>query len=145
VTLVSEVAAALAAEFPDWLIRPEEAPDGVEGNLFENNLPDTPDLAVGLYEYGGAAPRQTLGNQNPTENPRIQVLVRHFNVEEALGRSKQIMRFLITINDQELSGVRYIKISAASGPGGLGSDSENRHRFSTNFQVEKEWSPDEPV
>ena len=142
--MVSEVAALLVTEF-DWLVRPEEAQDGQEGNLFENNLPDTPDNSVGLYEYGGGPPRQTLGNKNPTENPRLQVLVRHFNVETALERSRQIMRFLITINDQELSGVRYIKISAASGPGGLGTDSEDRHRFSTNYEVEKEWSPDEPV
>lgn len=143
--MVSEVAALLAAQFPDWLIRPEEAPEGVDGTLFENNLPNTPDSAVGLYEYGGAAPRQTLGNKNPTENPRLQVLVREPYVEDSLRKSKLIMNFLITINDQELSGVRYIKISAASGPGGLGTDSENRHRFSTNFQVEKEWSPDEHV
>lgn len=143
--MVSEVAAALAQEFSGWLFRPEEVQPGQEGNLFENNLPDTPDNSVGLYEYGGGPPRQTLGNQNPTENPRLQVLVRHFDVETALERSKQIMKFLITINDQELSGVRYIKISAASGPGALGTDSEDRHRFSTNFEVEKEWSPDEPV
>lgn len=142
-SLVSEVAGLLAAQFPDWLIRPESAPAGTDGTLFENDLPDTPDNAVGLYEYSGAAPRQVLGNKNPTENPRLQVLVRHFDVETAIQRSKLIMHFLITVNDQELDGVRYVKISAASGPGGLGVDSENRHRYSTNFQVEKEWSPGE--
>lgn len=141
--MVSEVAALLAAQFPNWLTRPEDAVDSLTGNLFEQNLPNEPDNAVGLYEYGGAAPRQTLGNKNPTENPRLQVLVRHTNVETALQWSKLIMHFLITINDQELSGVKYVKISAASGPGGLGTDSEDRHRYSTNFQVEKEWSPDE--
>lgn len=140
--MASEVAALLAAHF-DWLLRPEDAVNSLDGNLFEQNLPNEPDNAVGLYEYGGAAPRQTLGNRNPTENPRLQVLVRHVEVETALQWSKLIMHYLITINDQELSGVRYIKISAASGPGGLGTDSEDRHRYSTNFQVEKEWSPDE--
>lgn len=141
-TTVHEIASALDAQF-DWLLLPESATGTQVGNLYENALPNDPDNAVGVYEYGGQAPRQQLGNSNPTENPRIQILVRHFEVETALSWSKKIMKFLITINDQELSGVRYIKISAASGPGGLGTDPEDRHRFSTNFQVEKEWSPDD--
>ncbi|MFE9742960.1 minor capsid protein [Streptomyces sp. NPDC006477] len=139
--MVTEVAAALEEQF-DWLIRPSSATGNEEGNLFEDALPDTPDFAVGLYEYGGSAPSQTLGNRNPTERPRLQVLVRHLETEDAKAFAKQIMRYLITINDQVLSGVRYVKISAASNVSIIGTDSENRHRYSANYEVEKEWSPE---
>lgn len=140
--MTAEVAIVLEAQF-DWLLRPETAVDGQVGNLYEDELPDSPDAAVALYEYNGQAPRQMLGNKNPTENPRLQVMVRHPHVETAKSWSKQIMKFLITVNDQELSGTRYVKISAASNPSKLGVDSDNRSRYSANYEVEKEWSPDE--
>lgn len=141
-TMVNEIAEALDTRF-DWLILPENAGTGVTGNLFEDLMPDSPDDAVAVYEYGGQGPTQTQGNTNPTERPRLQIMVRHHEVETARLWAKKIMIFLIAKNDEVISGVRYIKISAASNVSVIGTDSENRYRCSTNYDVEKEWSPDD--
>jgi hypothetical protein len=145
-TMVKEVATALEAEFNDGeykLVRSQFTPPGVNGTLYELALPDTPDNAVALYEYPGTSPMRTLGGHIPQENVSLQVMVRHKSATKALEWAKRITRYLITINGQELSGVYYMLIeSKTSAPTDIGPDSNNRRRFTCNFSVAKNWSPD---
>jgi len=145
-TMVKEVAVALEAQFDDGeykLIRSEFTPPGVNGTLYELSLPDTPDNAVALYEYPGSEPMQTLGGHIPQENVSLQVMVRHKSATKALEWSKRITKYLITINGVELSGVYYMKVSSKnSAPTDLGPDANNRRRYTSNFSVAKNWSPD---
>jgi len=145
-TMVDEVATALEAQFDDGeykLIRSEFTAPEVDGTLYELNLPDTPDNAVALYEYPGSAPMRTLGGKTPQENVSLQVMVRHTSATKALEWAKRITRYLITINGQELSGVYYMLVeSKTSAPTDLGPDAKNRRRYTANFSVAKNWSPD---
>jgi len=145
-TMIKEIAVDLESVFSSGeykLIRSEFTPAGQNGTLYELSLPDTPDNAVALYEYPGSAPMRTLGGHIPQENVSLQVMVRHKSATKALEWAKRITKYLITINGKELSGVYYMMVeSKTSAPTDLGPDSNNRRRFTCNFSVAKNWSPD---
>lgn len=143
-SMVEEVGTLLDAQF-SWLTLPSNTGPGVPGSLFLNELPDgAQDSAVAIYQYGGEDLEETLNNTAVYEKPRLQVLVRDPNVEEAFIRSYQILKFLRLQVSVTLSGVYYIKIKPLGTPAELGPDPQDRQRVSVNYSVWKNLSPTPP-
>jgi hypothetical protein len=137
--MIKEIAILLDDEF-DFLVIPSRAQPGQTPNLFRYNMPDSPDIAVALYQYDGEAPSQTMGDPLVWEKPRLQVLVRHpDSVTEAMETYMYpIWRFLASIKGQNVNGVFIHKISPVGSPSEIGPDSAGRERLSANFSIEKD-------
>lgn len=116
---------------------------GTQGtDLFLGSLPDRPDAAVAVLEYGGLAPEHTMGaNTAPDfERPRVQVLSRHADYTTARQKAEDAYRLLDKLTATSLSSTLYLRIAALQSPTWLGQDQNNRHVVSCNFQVWKELS-----
>lgn len=111
-------------------------------DLFTGTLPDVPDNAVALYEYGGVAPVSTLGpGQAKFERPRIQVLARATTYSAARSKIESIFKLLHGLANTSLSSVRYLLIEAVQSPFFMEKDANNRIKLICNFQIHKELSP----
>lgn len=111
-------------------------------DLFEGTLPDAPDNACALYEYGGLAPAHTIGGGGAKfERPRVQVLARAATYSTARSKIEAVYRLLDQLAGVTLSGVRYLRVEAVSSPLYLEHDANNRVKMVCNFQVHKELSP----
>lgn len=111
-------------------------------DLFTGLLPDSPDAAVAILEYGGVAPVHALGGGNAKwERPRVQVVVRATTYSAARTKIETIYKLLHKLTDTVLTGVRYLVIDAVQSPFFLERDANNRVKLAVNFQVQKELSP----
>lgn len=111
-------------------------------DLFEGTLPDSPDAAVTLYEYGGLAPTHTIGGGAAKfERPRVQVLARATTYSAARSKIEAVYKLLDQLAGVTLSSVRYLRVEAVSSPLFLERDANNRVKMVCNFQVHKELSP----
>jgi hypothetical protein len=136
--MLEELADYMDSQF-SWLTLPSNATSGQEANFFKGKLPDTPDFAVAIYQYGGSKPFRTFGRVL-FEKPRLQVMVRSFDYTEASNRSYEILRLLTPIASQYIGGTRYLQVEALGSPGKIGPDPKNRERFTMNYEVWKDWS-----
>lgn len=116
-------------------------------NLFLSKLPSSaPDSAVAVYESGGPGPTWTMSSTSGPawENPRIQVLVRSTTYQAGRNLAETLWRALDnasgTLGSSSAPGAHYILIRAIQSPAPLGEDANLRWLFSTNFQVQKQWS-----
>src|SRR5574337_2076253 len=108
-------------------------------DLFTGTLPDTPDNAVALYEYGGVTPVSTLGpGQAKFERPRVQVLVRATTYSAARSKIESIYKLLHGLANTSLSSVRYLLVEAVQSPAFMEKDTNNRVKLICNFQIHKE-------
>lgn len=111
-------------------------------DLFTGTLPDVPDNAVALYEYGGVSPVSTLGATNMKfERPRIQVLARATTYSAARSKIEMIFKLLHGLANTSLSSVRYLLVEAVQSPFFMERDANNRVKLICNFQIHKEPSP----
>lgn len=104
---------------------------GVLGtNLFEGNLPDTPDNAIVVIETGGTQPDRDL----PLRSPTFQVYIR--NVSYSSGRTKleAVRALLHQLSNKTIGGTYFYYILAISEGGHVGRDDNSRDLFSINFQ-----------
>ena len=108
-------------------------------NLFLGRLPDTPDKCVGLFEYGGGSPINTLGSDAmPTmELPRLQVLARDVAYSDARSLAISVWAVIEGILNETLNGTLYQRVSAVQSVFPLERDSVQRVIFAQNFQVFK--------
>lgn len=119
-------------------------------NLFLGQLPDSPHVAVVLYQGPAAPPTFMMGAAQGTphapalEHQRLQVVSRggidEDSYTDAETESWRLHR-LLTINEVTLSGVRYLAIEPTDVPHPLDEDAQRRISFVTNFTVTKEPSP----
>lgn len=112
-------------------------PTGVTGNVFLSNLPSTPDEALMLQPYGGAAEL----TRQPTSLPLIQVIARGPEFDP-----RPPMRLLSTVYS-ELAGLDLVSLSDGDGSEyrviscdavqsesfPLGQDDSRRHERSQSF------------
>lgn len=108
-------------------------------NLFVQDMPNDPDNAIAVYQYGGQSPRQTMGNPFVAEMPRVQVIVRNTMIDVAFADAYRVLTLLHAIKHQTLSGVLYRRVEAVSSPFELGPDEKGRQRVVCNYQVDKEF------
>ena len=111
--------------------------DGAElANTFVNDLPDSPDEAMGILRYAGAAPSETFSNPLHVRRPRIQFMIRHPKSSVALQRAEDVMKEVAKIKDQVINGTKYAKVKIVGEPEEIGPDSSKRQRASLNIEVE---------
>lgn len=111
-------------------------------DLFTGTLPDAPDNAVAIYEYGGVSPVSTLGpGQAKFERPRIQVLARATTYSAARSKIETVFKLLHGLANTSLSSVRYLLVEAVQSPFFMEKDANNRVKLACNFQIHKELSP----
>ena len=108
-------------------------------NLFYGRLPDSPDTCVALYETGGQAPDDTMGNNSAPvfENPRIQLVVRASAYATASALIQDCWDKLMLVTNETLSSTYYARISAVSSPFALDRDSQDIMVLACNFQIIK--------
>lgn len=107
-------------------------PDGVNGDIFEEMLPDKPRDAVALMSTGGDEPEV----RHPFDTRRFQVLVRGgVDPRPPKARAWAIYGALQGLTGVTLAdGTYVVGIGAVqAGPIRIGRDENNRHRFSLNF------------
>jgi len=107
---------------------------GVTGwTLYKSYLPDSPDLAIAVFETGGPTPDQTQGDK--FDEPSFQVRGRG----EAFGydalRTK-MQEVFDALNDATVSGYTFI-FADSSGPIPMGYDKNDRPELSWNFSTMK--------
>ena len=111
-------------------------------DLFTGIMPDAPDAAVALIEYGGVEPMHALGGGTAKiERPRLQVLARATTYSAARTKIEAAYKVLDALAGETLSGVRYLAVEALQSPFFLRRDENNRVELIFNVQVHKELSP----
>lgn len=110
-------------------------------NLFIGLMPATPDVCVALYEYAGAAPLEVLRDNSATlERPSVQVMVRASRNDYPTARTlmENVRDTLTNITDETISGVRFLRVNQISSINALGTDENDRPRFTLSLQVVQE-------
>ena len=107
--------------------------DGAEGNAFIEALPSTPDLAVGIFSAGGAAPEV----RNALDRPALMFVIRGGSDPRAVQMlARQIWTAWHGLTKTELApGGVYVGLARAreSEPVAQGPDESGRHRYSVTI------------
>lgn len=112
----------------------------VNTDLFFAGLPDLPDSATAIWEYGGEQPLHVKDRAGPVrEFPRFQIIVRAKSYTVAREKAERIYRLLDGFKG-ELDGVGYASVRALQSPFFLGRDDKNRTQIVCNYQAAKELS-----
>jgi len=104
-------------------------------NVFEDDMPPEPDLAVGVYSTGGFEADSLL----PFDAPTVQVVVRGgADPEAARAVWWAIYDFVHALRYTELPNGLFLAYALVvqSGPNRLGTDESGRHRFTMNIRAE---------
>ena len=111
-------------------------------NLFAGVLPETPQTAVALFESTSMPPMEThgTGTRPVIERPRLQVIVRSSDYAGARSLADDVWEVLQAVSGQTFSGTRYLRIASIDSPQFLDRDSQQRPRFTTNYDTWKELS-----
>ncbi|MFP4647285.1 MAG: minor capsid protein [Candidatus Acetothermia bacterium] len=109
---------------------------GTSGNIFDNTLPSSPDLAVKVENSGGF-PRDMWSTAYFA--PTFRLLVRGgADPREPKELAQEIIDVIGDLSNIHFvpGGARIIKCQAMQdNPISTGRDDEGRHRFSTNFEM----------
>ena len=105
-------------------------------NLFISEIPDggaVPDLAVGVFDSGGAAPRVDYTEERPT----VQVLVRgnRGGYLEAHAMAQTCRDALGGKANETINGARYILVRCLTDVLSVGYDENHRPLLSVNFEL----------
>jgi hypothetical protein len=112
-------------------------------NLTKGHMPDSPSTITTLYETGGFAPMHaftTGGGTRFYEQPSLMVHSRSTDYQTARAIMEDVFTILDGVNNRGLpttTGVRYAGIDAVQSPFDIGTDSQDRHKLSVNFNVIK--------
>ena len=116
-----------------WLTTSVENP--TNATLYKLDMPPSPDSAAAILVYAGKEPDETFTNSLLVRHPRIQITVRDPKSNVALDRAEAILRYLVTVKDQMIGGVRFQRIKPVGEPFELGPDESKRQRAVVNFEV----------
>ena len=106
-------------------------------NLFLGRLPDTPDTCVGIIETGGQSAVEAMGGSSlpAYTRPRVQTIIRASAYSDASGLAEDIYKKMQLIDNEALSGVRYLRADGIQSPFYLERDGQERAVFSCNYQT----------
>lgn len=106
-------------------------------NLFMSQLPDTPDAASALIEYGGTGGDLRLSNGRPLDElPRVQVLVRAKTYLEAETKARQLYTAL-HMRVRTLGTTLYIACQPLQPPFYLKRDEKGRTLMVFNLEARR--------
>ncbi len=128
--IAAEIAAYLGANgFGTW------DPDGSNGDIYVDHMPDTVDEGLCVYSSGGSAPDVSTS----LARPAIQILLRgNRSARETCAKAEAILTELHGLHDTIFTagGSRVMLCSARqSEPIPLGLDENGRHQYSINFTL----------
>ena len=109
-------------------------------NLTKGHMPDSPSTVTTIYETGGFAPIHHFTTGSGTrmyEQPSLMIHTRSTDYQTARLILEDVFTILDGFNNADLSGVRYAGIDAVQSPFDIGTDSNDRHKLSVNFNVIK--------
>ena len=107
-------------------------------DIFLSYLPDSPDVAVAVYEDRGNGADQVFGvSVVSIERPSIRVVARASRDDYPSARAKLIVvrNSLGAIRDVTISGVNFMCVIAESDPYPMGRDEKERPMFGLDLQA----------
>lgn len=110
-------------------------------NMFYGVLPESPDVCIGVFEYEGLAPMFTMGTAGiEIDRPSVQILVRASRDDYPTARDKadNIRKYLSSVANQDLSGIRVLRIEPVGSVMPMGVDKNSRPIISSNFRCHVE-------
>jgi hypothetical protein len=108
-------------------------------DLWLHVAPDEPDELAFIIEYAGDEPDYVQNDRSvELEHPRIQVGVRGSQPEVTRLRAERLYQSLMKIENESLSGTRYLSCLPIDTPAMIGRDESGRFLSTVNFRVEKE-------
>jgi len=106
--------------------------------IFLARLPDSPDAALAIREYGGPAPDYLYGGVDPTQEwPRCQIECRDPDYAAARLRIERCARALGAVRERAVNGTHYHRITPLGPPVPLGEDESQRSRIIVNVECAK--------
>lgn len=112
-------------------------------NLFYGYMPDSPDLCITLYEYGGYANEPHMGKTTINlEWPTIHCEARGARNDYTTPRAliQQVVTSFAKIGDTVIGSTKYGAVCAIQPVFPLLDDANQRHLFAVNFQIMKGYS-----
>ena len=111
-------------------------------DLFKGFMPDTPDIAVAIYETGGLEPERAMtsaAGQVVVERPRVQVVARAQAYDYQVARTRIHNAFVLLegMAARSINGTAYKYGSAVQSPFPMGRDSDGRVLICCNFDIVK--------
>ena len=113
------------------------------GAIFQDWLPDKPDVCLVIYAHPGAAPSLGFGVTGiQFESPNVQIVTRAKKLDPLVAETLSWAAFnaLVKIQGQVLGATEYLIALPQQSPSGvtLGPDEKQRPRFSFNINMRKE-------
>ena len=126
---------SLLTEVSGYLVANVTAQDLVLGNnLFLNSKPDTPDIAVVLYETAAERPTDLYGTGAPAyEHRGMQVIARASAHAVAETLARDVWATLLLIVNETIGSTRYLRGEALQSPFPLQRDLKHRMEFACNY------------
>ena len=103
-------------------------------DLFEGELPDTPDLCVALLDAGGGGPQLTLGDKALWDETIVQVLIRAAAQNTARTRAEVIYQAFLDRYSVTLNGTGYLCAVPIAPVSLVDRDAEDRPLFAINLR-----------
>lgn len=120
---------------------------GSDVPIYLNYLPPEPDMAMALYEPGGAGPLASLAGPTPVaERPRLMLTSRALTYQPARNNAQTIWDVLFGLVDVEIAKTgstgttRWNSAAPVNSPADTGLDSNERNIVTADFQLTKEMS-----
>ena len=108
--------------------------------VYLGQMPDTPDTACALLEYGGRAPSYTFGTRGiDTEYPRLQVLCRGEANDYLAARelAETAYATLAAVANESIDSTHYQAVTPLQPPFLLKRDERDRVYVAFNVEVAK--------
>ena len=107
-------------------------------NLFLGRLPDTPATCVAIFETSGLVPIEAMGGSSLPAfiQPRAQLLVRAAYADAA-SLAEDCFKKLTLIDNEALSGTKYLRVEGIQSPFYLERDGQERVVFACNYQTQR--------
>lgn len=107
-------------------------------NTFLNDLPDKPNTATSLVEYGGGPPDFVFAGSLPVnENQRVQIACRSSAANPTIARANAAAAWAAVsgIANQSLSSHSWLRAKPVQSPFLLRRDEQNRAIFAFNVDI----------
>lgn len=120
---------------------------GADIPIYLNYLPSEPDVAMALYEPGGAPPIASLNTSVPTaERPRLQLTSRAITYAPARNNAQTVWDVFFALVNVDIAKTgstgttSWKSAEPVNSPVDTGRDSNERNIVTADFQLTKEMS-----
>lgn len=107
-----------------------------EANRYIGDMPDSPNVAICVYETGGLEQELDL-NKNAISRPTFMIKIRDTNYVNGIARCDTIKGNLNTVTNSTINSIFYLEVLSVGGNNILGKDDRERWSFTLNFRVRR--------